>query len=75
LFYLCVFSSGCAGLIYEVVWTRQITLLVGTTAYAHIAVLTAFMAGLASGSYFIGKVADRKERGHPWTRNIDDRVN
>ena len=35
LLILCVFFSGVAGLIYEVVWSRQLTLFLGTTAYAH----------------------------------------
>jgi len=47
---LMFFLSGAAGLIYEVVWTRWLTLVFGTTVYAYSIVLSAFMAGLALGS-------------------------
>ena len=57
--YGCVLISGAAALIYEVVWARKLAQFLGITAYAHAAVLTAFMAGLALGSYLIGAKADR----------------
>ena len=56
---LCFFLSGAAGLIYEVVWTRMLTQIFGNTTYAIATVLAAFMAGLAIGSYFFGRIADR----------------
>ena len=55
----CFFFSGAAGLIYQVVWTRMLTQIFGNTTYAIATVLTAFMAGLAIGSYLFGKIADR----------------
>jgi spermidine synthase len=55
----CFFFSGVAGLIYEVVWTRMLTQIFGNTTYAIATVLSAFMAGLAIGSYVFGKIADR----------------
>ncbi len=57
--YGCVLISGGAALIYEVVWARKLAQFIGITGYAHIAVLTAFMTGLALGSYLIGTRADR----------------
>lgn len=56
---LCFFLSGLAGLVYEVVWARQLSLFLGTTAYAHTAVITAYMAGLAAGSLYFGRYSDR----------------
>src|SRR5713226_4368432 len=56
---LCFFFSGAAGLIYEVVWTRMLTQIFGNTTYAIATVLSAFMAGLAIGSYVFGQIADR----------------
>jgi spermidine synthase len=56
---LCFFFSGAAGLIYQVVWTRMLTQIFGNTTYAIATVLSAFMAGLAIGSYVFGKIADR----------------
>ena len=58
--FLFFFVSGATGLIYEVVWTRLLTLVMGNTHYSVSTVLTAFMGGLALGSYAGGKVIDRK---------------
>ena len=55
----CFFFSGAAGLIYQVVWTRMLSQIFGHTTYAIATVLSAFMAGLAIGSYWFGKIADR----------------
>lgn len=54
--------SGVAGLIYQVVWTRYLGLFLGHTSYAVIAVLAAFMGGLALGNAWLGGVADRVKR-------------
>jgi len=51
--------SGAAGLLYQVVWSRSLTLLFGSTTLAVSTVITAFMAGLAAGSFLFGRVADR----------------
>jgi spermidine synthase len=53
--YFCLFISGAASLVYELIWIRQLALLFGGTLYAISAVLCAFMAGLALGSWIIGK--------------------
>ncbi|MBX3729927.1 MAG: fused MFS/spermidine synthase [Candidatus Sumerlaeia bacterium] len=59
---LMFFFSGATALVYEVVWTRQLTTVFGATVYAVATVLTAFMGGLALGSWLIGKRADRLRR-------------
>ncbi|MBI5365862.1 MAG: fused MFS/spermidine synthase, partial [Planctomycetes bacterium] len=51
--------SGAAGLIYEVVWTRKLLLVFGSTSFAVGTVLAAFMGGLALGSRLLGRRADR----------------
>ncbi len=56
---LLFFISGMAGLIYEVVWTRMFTTVFGNTVYAASAILTAFMLGLALGSFLIGRISSR----------------
>ena len=56
---ICFFLSGTAGLLYQVVWTRMLTQIFGNTTYAIATVLSAFMAGLAIGSYLFGQIADR----------------
>lgn len=44
-----VILSGCAGLIYEILWIRQLTEVFGHTTLAVSVVTAAFMAGLALG--------------------------
>jgi len=54
--------SGAAALIYQILWARQLYLLFGVTIYATSAVVSAFMAGLALGSLYLGRLADRTDR-------------
>ena len=53
------FFSGISGLIYEVVWTRKLTLLFGSTTVAIGISLAVFMGGLALGAFIWGRRADR----------------
>jgi spermidine synthase len=55
----CFFLSGASGLILEMLWTRMLTLVFGSTTLAVSTVLTAFMGGLGLGSYLAGRFADR----------------
>jgi spermidine synthase len=58
--FLILFAvSGAAALIYEVVWTRLLTLHMGHGLAAASAVLAAFMGGLAAGSGAAGRYASR----------------
>lgn len=56
------FLSGAAALVYETLWVRAFSLVMGGTAVAVSAVLSAYMAGLALGSWHGGKLADRLPR-------------
>ncbi len=56
----CFFLSGAAGLIYQVAWAKALGLIFGHTVYATAVVLAVFMAGLASGSVYLG----RRAKGH-----------
>jgi spermidine synthase len=55
LFYV----SGIAGLIYQVLWLRRLSVIFGVTVYAASTVLAAFMAGLAIGSALSSRVLQR----------------
>ncbi len=55
--------SGVSGLVYQVIWARQLTLIFGATSPAITTVLAAFMLGLALGSYAAGRWAS--QWGHP----------
>ena len=59
LFLLAYTCSGAAGLIYEVSWTRQLTLYIGHSTEAASAVVAAFMGGLALGAVAGGRLASR----------------
>ncbi len=56
------FLSGSTGLVFEVVFTRLLQHIFGSTAYAASTVLAAFMGGLAIGSAVLGRLADRVRR-------------
>ena len=58
----CFLVSGTAGLVYQVVWSRYLALFLGHTSYAVVAVLVAFMGGLALGNAWFGKWADRSAK-------------
>jgi len=57
--YFLFFISGITALIYEIVWTRMLTLVFGHTVFSVSVVLAAFMAGLGLGSYLFGYAIDR----------------
>ena len=59
IFYIIFFLSGATGLVYEVIWVRLTGLVFGNTSHAISTVLGAFMAGLALGSWKLGRMADR----------------
>jgi spermidine synthase len=54
--------SGAAGLVYEVVWARQLVLIFGNTSQAVSTILTGFFGGLAVGGAVGGRLADRVRR-------------
>ena len=60
------FLSGACGLLYQVVWTRKLVLLFGTTSYAVSTVLSIFFLGLGAGSVWGGRLADRTARPLWW---------
>ncbi|MFN0064194.1 MAG: spermidine synthase, partial [Myxococcaceae bacterium] len=53
-----LFLSGATGLVYEVVWSKQLANLVGSTGQANVIVVATFMGGLALGAYLLGRRAD-----------------
>jgi len=51
--------SGMTALIYEVVWSRPLQLIFGSTIYAVSTILTTFFIGFALGSYAFRNIADK----------------
>lgn len=57
---LIIFAlSGMTALIYEVIWSRPLQLIFGSTIYAVSTILTTFFIGFSLGSYIFRNIADR----------------
>src|SRR5213595_1111151 len=63
LLLLLFIGSGCAALIYEIVWFQMLQLIVGSSAISLGVVLGTFMGGMCLGSLYLSKVISAKE--HP----------
>lgn len=63
------FCSGATALVYEVVWSKFLSQMFGSTIYAQTVVMAAFMGGLALGNRIFGRWADRASspvRAYGW---------
>src|SRR6266508_5441616 len=58
-------ASGAAGLIYQVVWSRELVLVFVNTTQAIATIVTAFLACLGLGGLIGGRLADRSARPLP----------
>ena len=54
--------SGATAFLYEVLWTRMLTHVMGGSIYAFATMLAAFLTGIALGSGLAGKFAEHRER-------------
>ncbi|MBI4609931.1 MAG: fused MFS/spermidine synthase [Candidatus Rokubacteria bacterium] len=52
--------SGAASMIYEVAWTRALTLVIGSSTYAFTAMLLAFLLGVALGSALFAQLCGER---------------
>ncbi len=59
---LLLFASGAASLTYQVLWIKQLALVVGVEVQAVTTGVSAFFAGLAIGGWIFGRLADRLAR-------------
>jgi spermidine synthase len=50
----CFLASGAAGLLYELVWSKQLAYLLGSSLRSAAIVVAAFLAGLAIGARVLG---------------------
>ena len=51
--------SGAVAMMYELAWTRALTLVIGSTTYAFSAMLLSFLIGIAGGSAWAARRASR----------------
>jgi spermidine synthase len=56
------FASGFAGLVYQVLWMRELGRLFGSGSHAVATTLAAFFLGIAAGSLALGRRAHRLRR-------------
>jgi spermidine synthase len=61
--YAATFLSGAAGLIFQVVWQRYLSFLMGSEAKSISLVVAVFLFGLATGYRFWGNITERQ-----WSR-------
>src|SRR6266481_3855617 len=54
--------SGFVALAYEVIWSRVLALIIGSSVYAFSIMLTTFLIGLAAGATLASRLADRIRR-------------
>jgi spermidine synthase len=54
-------ASGAASMIYEVTWTRTLSLIIGSSTYAFTAMLVAFLCGIAGGSWAFSRIAGKRK--------------
>jgi spermidine synthase len=57
--FVLFFTSGFAGLVYEVLWMKELGLLFGNTAQAAATTLAAFFLGIAGGGLVFGRISKR----------------
>src|SRR6266404_8548609 len=60
-----VAASGFAGLGYEIVWTRQLSIALGTEMMAVLGAVAGFFGGLALGAFVLDRPIRRSRS--PWT--------
>ena len=53
--FVLFFASGFTGLVFEVLWMKELGLLFGNSAYAVATTLASFFLGLAAGGYVWGR--------------------
>jgi predicted membrane-bound spermidine synthase/tetratricopeptide (TPR) repeat protein len=63
--YVAAALSGCAALVLEMTWSRQLALVLGGSTYAYTATLFVVLVGIATGSLLFHTVL-RKWASSPW---------
>ncbi|GAB3120536.1 hypothetical protein GCM10027288_46860 [Bordetella tumbae] len=54
--------SGMSALIFQIIWIKQLSLIVGVEVHAIAVAISAFFLGLAAGGWWLGRRADRSDR-------------
>jgi spermidine synthase len=62
--YLLFFLSGLTSLVYQILWTRRLTLILGHSVLAVSSVVAVTMAGLALGAFLAGRYQPPERRAY-----------
>ncbi|MHB8874975.1 MAG: fused MFS/spermidine synthase [Myxococcaceae bacterium] len=54
-----LFVSGATALVYELIWSKHLSNVLGNGGQSHAVVLATFMGGLALGAFVFGRMVDR----------------
>lgn len=54
--------SGASALIFQILWIKQLSIIVGVEVHAIALAISAFFFGLATGSWYLGRWADSVKR-------------
>ncbi|HKU43173.1 MAG TPA: fused MFS/spermidine synthase [Polyangiales bacterium] len=57
--FLAFFLSGASSLVFQTLWSRQLSHVFGSSSLAVSSVVSVFMAGLGLGAFWFGRRADR----------------
>ena len=68
---LLMFASGAAGLVWQMVWTTQISLVLGHEIIAVLSVLAAFFGGLAAGSLLLAHRIEHSKYPGRWYAGLE----
>src|ERR1039457_7003401 len=70
-------GSGCAALIYEIVWYQLLQLVIGSTAISLGVLLATFMGGLCLGSLTLPRIlsAQKQHRSEEHTSELQSPCN
>ena len=57
--FIAFFLSGASSLVFQTLWSRQLSHVFGSSSLAVSSVVSVFMAGLGIGAFWFGRRADR----------------
>lgn len=59
-------TSGAASMLYEIAWTRALSLIIGSSTYAFSAMLLSVLVGIAAGCAFFARLVKRASVSFAW---------
>src|SRR5688500_15234120 len=71
MIYFLFFFSGLAGLGYELTWSRQLGLGMGHEIFSVMAIMAAFLGGLALGAWWLDPKIRHSSRSIAWYASLE----